>query len=236
MEHAHDPESIRQRLAAGPAPSYLRDWVYGGIDGSVTTFAVVTGVVGAQLSPSIILILGAANLIADGFSMAAGNYSATRTERQEAETLRHVEERHIAHDPQGEVEEVRQLCAAKGLAGEDLERMVEIITADRDRWVDFMLAEEYGVAPQSRRAMPAALSTFAAFAICGLVPLLPFALRLPDALTISIAMTLAVFFAIGSIKSRWLTVSWWKAGVETLLTGGIAAIFAYLVGMAVSRL
>jgi vacuolar iron transporter family protein len=236
MEHSHEPEAIRERLAGGPAASYLRDWVYGGIDGSVTTFAVVTGVVGAQLSPAIILILGAANLVADGFSMAAGNYSATRTERQEAETLRRVEERHLAHDPEGEREEVRQLCAAKGLEGDELDRMVGIITADRDRWIEFMLAEEYGVTPQIRQAMRAALSTFGAFAICGLVPLLPFALGLRNAIQVSIAMTLIVFFAIGSIKSRWLHLAWWKAGIETLLTGGIAALFAYAVGIALRGL
>lgn len=77
MEHEHTPEAIRARLAEGPKTSYLRDFVYGGIDGSVTTFAIVTGVAGAQLSSTIILILGVANLVGDGFSMAASNYSAT---------------------------------------------------------------------------------------------------------------------------------------------------------------
>src|SRR5688500_13819809 len=107
MEHEHTTEAIRARLAEGPRPSYLRDWVYGGIDGSVTTFAVVTGVVGAHLSPTIIVILGIANLLGDGFSMAASNYLGTRTERQEAEALRAQEERHIQTDPDGEREEVR---------------------------------------------------------------------------------------------------------------------------------
>ena len=83
MEHEHTREAIHQRLAAGPHYSYLRDWVYGGIDGTVTTFALVAGVVGAHLSSHIILILGSANLIADGFAMAAGNYLATRAEHEE---------------------------------------------------------------------------------------------------------------------------------------------------------
>ena len=72
-DHDHHPEAIRERLAIPPSVSYLRDWVYGGIDGSVTTFAIVSGVVGASLAPSVVLILGAANLFADGFSMAASN-------------------------------------------------------------------------------------------------------------------------------------------------------------------
>ena len=70
MEHEHTVEAIGERLAAGPRHNYLRDWIYGGIDGSVTTFAVVTGVVGAQLSPVVIVIMGFANLVGDGFSMA----------------------------------------------------------------------------------------------------------------------------------------------------------------------
>ncbi|MEQ9125464.1 MAG: VIT1/CCC1 transporter family protein, partial [Alphaproteobacteria bacterium] len=74
-DHAHDAASIRDRLAAGARPSYLRDWVYGAIDGAVTTFAIVAGVVGAELSASVVLVLGAANLFADGFSMAAANYT-----------------------------------------------------------------------------------------------------------------------------------------------------------------
>jgi VIT family len=83
MEHEHSPEAIRARLATEPRHTYLRDWVYGGIDGAVTTFAVVSGVIGAELAPGIVLILGVANLIADGFSMAASNYAGTRTERDE---------------------------------------------------------------------------------------------------------------------------------------------------------
>ena len=78
LEHGHSREEIRQRLSADPSQSYLRDWVYGGIDGAVTTFAVAAGVAGASLSPQIVLILGFANLLADGFSMAVANYSGTQ--------------------------------------------------------------------------------------------------------------------------------------------------------------
>lgn len=229
-EHSHRPEAIRERLASGPPVSYLRDWVYGGIDGSVTTFAIVTGVVGAGLSPAVIVILGAANLLADGFSMAAGNYSATRTEGQELDSLRAVEERHIEEYPEGEREEVRQILEKQGFTGPERERMVTMITADRHRWIEFMLAEEYGLARQVRSSYRAALTTFASFVICGVVPLLPFLMQMPQAFRLSLGVTMAVFFGIGSLKSRVLTISWWRGGLETLATGAVAAAIAYAIG------
>jgi VIT1/CCC1 family predicted Fe2+/Mn2+ transporter len=230
VEHEHTPEAIRARLAGAPRSSYLRDWVYGGIDGSVTTFAVVTGVSGAELSVRIIVILGIANLLADGFSMAASNYLGTRTERQEEDALRAREERHIDADAAGEREEVRQIFAAKGFAADDLERAVAIVTADRTRWIDFMLTEEYGLGRAARSPMAAALATFSAFLICGLVPLLPFLVKLPNAFTVSVVMTACTFALIGSLRSRWLLLPWWRAGFETLGVGAIAAVLAYAAG------
>ena len=236
MEHEHTADAIRARLAEGPPLSYLRDWVYGGIDGSVTTFAVVTGVVGAELATKAIIILGVANLIADGFSMAASNFLGTRTERQEFDALRAQEARHIDADPDGEREEVRQIFAAKGFAGDDLERAVSVMTSDRERWIRFMLAEEFGMPMQIRSAAKAALSTFAAFLLCGLVPLLPFVLHTSHALAASVTMTLAVFFAVGSTRSAWLKTSWWRAGAETLLIGSGAAALAYGAGVVIGAL
>lgn len=173
-EHDHSPAAISARLAAGPRHNYLRDWVYGGIDGAVTTFAVVSGVVGAELSAGVILILGAANLLADGFSMAAANYLATKAEREDFEHLEAIENRHVEAFPDGEREEVRQIFRAKGLEGEELESVVELITADRARWIRTMLREEYGLPSEVRSPCRAGLSTFSAFLACGLVPLLPF--------------------------------------------------------------
>jgi VIT1/CCC1 family predicted Fe2+/Mn2+ transporter len=235
MEHEHTPEAIRARLAGAPRSSYLRDWVYGGIDGSVTTFAVVTGVGGANLSTRIILILGVANLLADGFSMAASNYLGTRTELQEAAALRAREQRHISADAEGEREEVRQIFAAKGLEADHLEGAVAAVTSDPERWIDFMLAEEYGLARATRSATAAALATFSAFILCGVVPLLPFLLRLPHAFALSMVMTGCAFFLIGSARSRWLLHSWWRAGLETFVMGAIAAAIAYAAGVFIAR-
>src|SRR5277367_416280 len=171
LEHSHTTEAIRARLALDPHISYLRDWIYGGIDGVVTTIAVVAGVVGADLPSKIVLVLGLANLVADGFAMAAGNYSGTQAERDDYDRLLAVERKHIAVVPDGEREEIRQIFGAKGFSGDQLERIVDVITADDSRWARTMVVEEYGLAPTPKSPIFAALSTFAAFMLCGLVPL-----------------------------------------------------------------
>ncbi len=236
MEHEHTIEAIGTRLAAGPRHNYLRDWIYGGIDGSVTTFAVVTGVAGAQLAPIIIVIMGFANLLADGFSMAASNFLGTKAEHDDMRRLEAIEHRHIEVDPEGEREEVRQIFARKGFAGSDLARVVELITADRDRWVRTMLTDEYGLPQEARSPWLAAASTFSAFLVCGLVPLLPFLLGMKSAIVVSTFLTGCIFFLIGSVKSRWSSASWLRSGLSTLMVGGIAAALAYAVGVLLKNL
>src|SRR4030095_1361078 len=142
--------------------------------GSVTTFAVVSGVVGAQLSPWVILVMGFANLLADGFSMAASNFLGTKAEHDDLKRLEAIEYRHIALAPEGEREEIREILRNKGFSGEGLKTLVDLITADPARWVSTMLTEEYGLPPAVRSPWLAAITTFTAFLFCGLVPLIPY--------------------------------------------------------------
>ena len=230
LEHEHTSKAIRERLQEGHRPNYLRDWIYGGIDGAVTTFAVTAGVAGASLSPTIVLILGLANLIADGFSMAAANYSGTKTEYDDMLRLAEVEKKHIALVPEGEREEIRQILANKGLTGSALEEAVAAITSNEKVWIDTMLTEEYGLSPSVPNPLVAALYTVWAFVTCGLVPLIPFVLGVSNAFRWSVLATGVVFFAIGSIKSRWSLAPWWRSGLETLIIGMSAAGLAYAVG------
>jgi VIT1/CCC1 family predicted Fe2+/Mn2+ transporter len=236
LEHEHTPDAIRIRLAKGATQNYLRDFVYGGIDGAVTTFAVVAGTLGADLPTRIVLILGAANLIADGFSMAASNFLGTQAERDDYDRLAQIEAKHIDIDPEGEREEVRQIYAGKGFEGPGLETITDIITSDRERWIQTMLTEEYGLPLKVRSEWVAALSTFAAFILCGSIPLLPFVFGAKSAFPISAALTGASFFLIGSFKARWSTVPWWRSGTGTLFVGGIAATLAFLAGMFLKNL
>jgi vacuolar iron transporter family protein len=237
LEAAHTPERIQHRLAAPATHSYLRDFVYGAIDGTVTTFAVVSGVAGAGLSTGIIIVLGMANLVGDGFSMAASNYLGTKAEEQLRKKARRMEAEHIQRYPEGEREEVRQIFANKGFEDEQLEHVVEVITADRERWIDTMLVEEHGLPLVGPSATRAAVVTMAAFLVVGLVPLVPFLVdfvadgSIPQPYLVSTLFTGAAFFIVGAAKSWFIDESSIRAGVETLAVGGAAAALAYGVGV-----
>jgi VIT1/CCC1 family predicted Fe2+/Mn2+ transporter len=236
LEHGHTVEEISERLSRPHKTAYLKDCVYGGIDGAVTTFAIVAGVHGAGFSPTIILALGIANVLADGFSMAASNYSATKAEYEDIERLRSVERRHIRDVPEGEREEIRQILSLKGLTGRTLEDAVVDVSSNEKTWIDMMLVDEYGKAPADPQPMRAALATFFSFMACGLVPLLPFLLSLSDPFPVAIVTTAITFFFIGLLKSNWSLSPWWRSGLETLLIGSAAAAIAYGAGHIVSLL
>ena len=243
MEHPHDDyASIRSRILSEPKHVYLRDFVYGAIDGAVTTFAVVSGVAGAGLDSKIVIVLGFANLIGDGFSMAASNYVSVRTENQLLDKARRMEERHIHEFPDGERDEVRAIYEAKGFEGADLDRAVEIITDDKERWVNTMLVDELGLNLAPPSPLKSAAATFVAFCVMGLLPLLSYVYGLfapadPQQLfLLSTMLTAVAFFTIGALKSRFVEQKWGWSGLETLLIGCSAAGLAYLIGYLLSNL
>ena len=238
LRESHTPEAIRERLAEGPRHSNLGDFVLGAIDGAITTFAVVAGAVGADLGAGIIVVLGVANLLADGFSMGVGVFLGGRAEDQEVDRLRSMIESHVEVFPEGDREAIRQIYAARGFQGEDLEAAVRTVTSDRDRWVSEILNELHGVASVPASAVRAGLVTFLAFLTVGTIPLIIFVADV--ALDGDIAapffwtalLTGVAFFLIGAIKSRFVAGHWWFEGLETLVIGGIAALLAYGVGVA----
>lgn len=232
----HTIAAIRSRLDGATSHSYLRDFIYGGIDGAVTTFAVVSGVAGAGLSPGIVIVLGLANLVGDGFSMAASNFLGSRADLQMLRRTRQIEEQHIARYPEGEREEVRQILAAKGFRGDGLEQAVGTITSDRDLWVDTMLREEHGMSLERPSPFLAATVTFLAFMAIGILPLIAFLadLLFPHLVSRpflwSTCLTGIGFFIVGAVKSRFVDDRWYLAGLETLSVGGVAAALAFAAG------
>ena len=237
LESEHTAEAVAYRLSNEPVQNFVRDFVYGAIDGCVTTFAVVAGAVGAELSSVVVVILGFCNLVADGFSMAVSNYLGTKSDLELRKRARGIEERHIDRVPAGEAREVREIFRQKGFEGELLDRVTEVIIRDRKLWVETMLREEWGLSGVTPSPMKSALVTFFSFVAVGLVPLLPFIvpgwLDQPQRVLFasSSILTALAFFGVGAMKSRHVSASWWRAGLETLLIGGGASALAYLVGV-----
>lgn len=230
----HTPEAIAGRLSEAKRHSYLGDFVLGAVDGAVTTFAIVAGATGASLPSGVALVLGLANVLADGFSMAVGNFLRARSDQQLLARYRQQEELHIEQIPEGEREEIRQIFQSKGFSGETLENIVRVITEDRRQWVDTMLTEEWGLQLETPSPWRAGLVTFAAFLLAGLVPLAPLFFRLQgaasDLFVVSAVLTGCTFFLVGLFRGRVLNEQPLWSGVETLLMGGAAAAAAYSVG------
>ena len=216
---------------------HFDDFVYGSIDGAVTTFAIVAGVVGASLSPGIILILGFGNLFADGFSMAAANYQASKARNQFIEMKRKQEEWEIDNLAEQEKDEIREIYIKKGFKDELLEEIVRIITSRRKVWIDTMMKEELGLIEDEKGPIDSAISTFIGFNLIGLIPLIPFMIFIfigihanSEAFVYSTISVMASFFLVGMIKGKIVRKSKIRSGCYTSIIGGIAALVAYLVG------
>lgn len=229
----HRPENIARRLNETPKPRRLSDLVLGAIDGCVTTFAIVSGAFGAGFPSVVVLVMGIANLLADGFSMGVSNYEAVSSERHFAEAARRTEEQHIELVPDGEREEIRQIFSAKGFSGESLEIIVDTVTSDQNLWVETMLQEEYGLSQIPPNPLLSAWWTFCAFVLVGLVPLLPFLFPVVDLSSqflISAVLAGIVFFCIGLLKGWVNNRSLLPSGLRTFVLGGGAASLAFATG------
>lgn len=235
----HEPEAVRKRLTTPVKASTLPDAVLGGIDGCVTTFAVVSGAFGAGFSPQVALVLGLANLLADGFSMAVSNYEAGQAHLEEIASAERTEREHIKFVPEGEREEIRQLFRSKGLEGDLLEQVVYVLCRNPEVWVSTMIREEYGLSSVGLSPLRSAMTTFVAFLLVGMVPLLPYAmpdLEVTTRFFASLALAGGVFLSIGMLKSLVYGLRPWRSGLRTLIMGAAAAGLAFGAGSLVQSL
>ena len=221
--------------------NYLGPFVYGGIDGSITTFAVVAGAAGASLDAAVVLILGFANLLADGFSMSIGAYLSTRSEQQTFEKHKASEYYEVDTMPELEREEVREIYRNKGFEGELLEQVVEVICADRDRWVDTMMKEELEMIKEVRSPFMIGASTYASFILIGLIPLVIYVWDFAfgysgDKFLTTCILTGIAFVIIGFLKARVTETNTVKNVAETVGLGALAALVAYYVGFFLEKL
>jgi VIT1/CCC1 family predicted Fe2+/Mn2+ transporter len=241
--HAHDrtrdeAEEEHQQTQG----QYIKSMVYGGLDGIITTFAVVAGVAGASLAAGVVLILGFANLVADGLSMAIGDFLSTRAEQEYNRAEREREAWEVENYPEGEKREMVELYTARGMDPGDARAVTEVLARNKQAWVAVMMAEELGIVESGESPLKNALATFLSFALFGLIPLAAYVgARFLPALAVhtfalSIALTGLTLFVLGALKSRITRRNWLYSGAETLVVGGLAAAAAYGIGLGLSRL
>jgi len=224
--HFHFREFSRGRYLAGA--------IYAASDGIITTFAIVTGATGALLASAAVLILGAVSLLANGFSMAAGNYLGARSEVEYFNKERKRELWEIKHLSEDEKEEVRNILLSRGVGTDLADKFTELITSNKTLWIDFMMTEELGSAPEENISpWKSALVTFFSFLAAGLAPLAFFVVSLAfvaNSRFIFFIATALSLFTVGVIRARINKLSLLRNGFEILLVGGVAAAVAYGVG------
>jgi len=230
QEHAHHGTRLGE---------FIRGIVYGGNDGIVTTFAVVAGTVGAGMPRYVVIILGVANLLADGASMATGAYLSLKSEFDQYKRLRREEKQEIANDPEIERAEILAYLESKGVPQKELEQMTDTIISNEELWADIMMLSEHGMARESyNKPLEHALVTFCSFAFFGSIPLvsyiLPFdlALRFP----IAIAATISSLYVLGLTRSIVTQERLFRGPLEIMGVGALGACIAYGVGIALRNI
>lgn len=228
--HIHQESKYFQKVQ-----EYLREFVYGGIDGAVTTFAVVAGGFGADLDPGIIIILGFANLFADGFSMSVGAYLSAKSDKENFKKHEAIEYWEIENLPEIERQEISDIYKAKGFNGDLLEKVVDQITSNKDLWVAEMMKDELNLMEETKSPFKIGLATFLSFLFVGFIPLLVYLWTFfyPSPINIffwTSVLTGLAFVLIGALKSIVNQTSILKSTAETLGLGLLAAVVAYYVG------
>jgi VIT1/CCC1 family predicted Fe2+/Mn2+ transporter len=184
----------------------------------------------------VVLILGFANLLADGVSMAVSKYSSDKAEKQRIQRIRRLEHQSIREKPEEEIAEIEEILRDHGFQGKALVSAVNVITHNQDAWVELMMKYEFNVAEEAIYPLRSAVTTFIAFNVIGLIPLLGY-LFMPllqldetEIFGLTCIFTAIALFVVGAVKSHVTDEAWWKSGGKTLLLGGIAAALAYVVG------
>jgi VIT1/CCC1 family predicted Fe2+/Mn2+ transporter len=222
-EHRH-----RSVMAGGN----LRAAVFGVNDGLVSNASLILGVAGATADSAVIMLSGAAGLLAGAFSMAAGEYVSVRSQREMYEYQIGLEREELDHYPEAEAEELALIYQARGINKDDAVRMARQIIADPNRALDTLAREELGLNPADLgNPVGAALASFGSFAIGALVPLVPFVFaRNGTALVVSITASGVALFVVGACLSLFTGQGAFRSGVRMLAIGACAGIVTFGLG------
>lgn len=234
LQDRHRPHGFGQRVQ-----DFVKQIVYGGNDGIVTTFAIVAGFAGAQaegvaqIGGLAVLVFGLANLFADAVSMGLGEFLSGRAQNDLYRSRRTAELRAIACDPAAEQAALAQLMAQRGLPQDEAGQMAGIVVRHPEVMADMMMRYEHGLQDPSDGS-PAidGLVTFCSFVLFGCVPIAPYFLMEASDRTfvLSVLATFGALMALGLLRWRATHEGLVRSTGETVLVGAVCAGVAYLVG------
>ncbi|HZB29542.1 MAG TPA: VIT1/CCC1 transporter family protein [Streptosporangiaceae bacterium] len=209
---------------------WLRPAVFGAMDGLVSNFALIAGVAGGQAPQKVVVLAGLAGLAAGAFSMAAGEYISVASQSELAAAEIAVERRELVTNPRAEQSELAGMFEERGVAPDLAAEVARQLSRDPDEALEIHAREELGVDPGNLPSpVVAAGSSFAAFALGALLPVLPYLLG-AHSLWPAAALAAIGLFTAGAVVSRVTARTWWFSGLRQLLLGGAAATLTYAVG------
>src|SRR4051794_26326357 len=213
------------------ASDTVRDVVIGMADGLTVPFALAAGLTGTAVATSkLVVIAGLAEIAAGSIAMGLGGYLAARTDRDHYESERAREIRETIELPQKERDEVADVFRGFGMSEDHIKPVVDAISADQKRWVDFMMRFELGFEePDPMRARNSAVTIAISYILGGMVPLSSYMLvdDLKSALLWSVLVTLIALFVFGYVKGKMTGVAPLRGGLQTVVIGGLASAAAF---------
>lgn len=215
----------------------VRDLVIGMSDGLTVPFALAAGLSGAVASAHIVVTAGLAEIAAGSIAMGLGGYLAARSDAEHYASERVREEREVIDMPEEEKREVAKVFESYGMTEAESSPVIEALSKRPEAWVDFMMRFELGLEqPEPNRAWKSALTIAAAYIGGGLIPLSPYFLvaRASQALTVSVALTIAALAVFGYAKGSATGVPGWRSALQTTLIGGLAAAAAFMLAKAIT--
>lgn len=221
----------------------MKTMLFGGLDGIVTTFAVVAGAGGGGLSVEVVLVMGFSSLVADALSMGVGDALSSKSEGEVAEREMKREAWELDNFPEGETKEMVEIYEQRGVSKDDAETIVNTMAKYPKFFVDVMMRDELGMEPPDADGkydyVISGAYCFCSFLVCGSVPLIGYVAFMPATsdpqvlFAISCVLTALALFVLGALKSRFTLYTWYCSGFEVLTVGGACAAAAYLMGWGV---
>ena len=217
----------------------LRQAVFGANDGLVSTFGLLVGLIGAQVSNEILLIASVVNMFAAGMSMGLGSYLSTKSEVEFHRKLLIEEQRKIRHNRSKAEAELLFLCKQKGLKNRHIDEYMSQIMETEQGWIDFVMEEKYGL---GRASFPDPIKggaiMFLVFVLCGCIPISPlfFGATGGTVLLASVAATSVALFLVGALKQKLTNRDWISLGFENLAIGAITGTVGFIAGAYTSTL